>query len=235
MRQDLEKFIRENRDKFDELQPSDAMWARIEKQMKPPVRNGRVRMLGYAKWAVAAVLVLVAGSLVWKYTQNPAKTSSVAVVKSEKDTGNHFVGNPNDSADRQMQPQDFAVGQPDDRDMVKGGHSRQRQVQEYIEPSVSQEELYHYTKLIEARQKQMEHLKQDAPQLYEQFSGDVQKLQESHTSLLHKLKAGYNDDQVLEAMLKNLKMQSELLDKQIEIIKFLKEKDHNNETNHHDI
>ncbi|MDR3711294.1 MAG: hypothetical protein P4L51_00640 [Puia sp.] len=81
------------------------------------------------------------------------------------------------------------------------------------------EEMYHYAKLVELKHKELKHIEKGEPLLYQQFAGDVNKLDSVYHSLERKLPTNPNREQLLEAMLHNLQLQMELLNHQLKIIR----------------
>jgi hypothetical protein len=81
------------------------------------------------------------------------------------------------------------------------------------------EEMYHYAKLVEIKQKELKTIEKDEPLLYRQFSTDVDKLDSAYHSLQAQLPRNPNREQILEAMLQNLQLQMGLLNHQLDIIK----------------
>jgi len=93
-------------------------------------------------------------------------------------------------------------------------------------------ELYHFTQLIELKQNELRQIGKDQPELYRQFMGDITKLDSAYTSLQKELPANPNREQLLEAMIQNLQLQTELLNQQLRVIKQIKQsKTSSNESN----
>ena len=81
------------------------------------------------------------------------------------------------------------------------------------------EEMYHYAKLVEIKQKELKTIEKDEPLLYKQFSMDVNRLDSAYHGLQQQLTKNPNREQILEAMLQNLQLQMGLLNHQLDIIK----------------
>lgn len=81
-----------------------------------------------------------------------------------------------------------------------------------------------YREMIGLQQTELKQLRNDHPQLYRQFVGDMNELDSSYQALKNKLPAYPNKEMLLEAMLQNLQLQSELLNRQLLIIKEIKQK-----------
>lgn len=91
-----------------------------------------------------------------------------------------------------------------------------------INPTYAKE-VYHFTQLIELKQEELKQIEKDNPELYQQFLGDINQLDSSYKNLKKELPSNPNREQLLEAMIENLKMQTELLNQQLQIIQQIKQ------------
>lgn len=102
---------------------------------------------------------------------------------------------------------------------------------EEINPGYAKE-VYHFTQLIELKQTELKQIEKDNPELYKQFTVDINKLDSSYFALKKELPVNPNREQLLEAMIQNLRLQTELLNQQLFIIKQIKQsKSKTNEKN----
>lgn len=104
------------------------------------------------------------------------------------------------------------------------GTTRQDQGDELlkdIDPTYAKE-VYHFTQLIELKQSELKQIEKDNPALYQQFLGDITKLDSSYKALKNELPKNANREQLLEAMIQNLRLQTELLNQQLQIIQQIK-------------
>ena len=102
---------------------------------------------------------------------------------------------------------------------------------EEINPTYAKE-VYHFTQLIELKQTELKQIENDNPVLYKQFISDINKLDSSYYALKNKLPVNPNREQLLEAMIQNLRLQTDLLNQQLNIIKLIKQsKSKTNEKN----
>jgi hypothetical protein len=102
------------------------------------------------------------------------------------------------------------------------GSDSQQDILDEINP-VYAREVYHFTQLIEIKQNELRQIGKDQPELYSQFMGDITKLDSSYNTLKKELPANPNREQLLEAMIQNLQLQTELLNQQLRIIKQIKQ------------
>jgi hypothetical protein len=89
-------------------------------------------------------------------------------------------------------------------------------------PTEYAEEVYHFSRLIEIKQKELHKIRKAAPELYKKFSADISRLDSSFQSLKKELPGNPNEEIVLAAMIENLRIQMELLNEQLAIIKKMK-------------
>jgi hypothetical protein len=102
---------------------------------------------------------------------------------------------------------------------------------EEINPTYAKE-VYHFTQLIELKQTELKQIEKDNPELYKQFITDINKLDSSYYTLKNQLPVNPNREQLLEGMIQNLRLQTDLLNQQLNIIKLIKQsKSKTNEKN----
>ncbi len=94
---------------------------------------------------------------------------------------------------------------------------------DYGDP-VYAKQIDHFKEIIGLQQKELKQLKKEYPQLYNQFVGDITQLDSSYQSLKIQLAENPNREMLLEAMIQNLHLQSDLLNRQLLIIKEIKQK-----------
>ncbi len=219
MSKKLEDFIRNNKNAFDEYTPSDALWERIEGKLdiaKEAPAKGRVFTL--KSWMkVAAVIALLVTTAVVFYNLNRTGSQAPEIASA---TGNETDSTPvmvNRSPEVTGEEQPLV--QNDSPHSQMAGNDLPKEKRTTPQRSMEEEELYHYVRLIEIKQGQMKELKKTEPELYKEFSRDAEMLETSYDALKTQLSKGVNSEKLLEAMIGNLKMQADLLNKQLEILK----------------
>jgi ribosomal protein S6 len=190
----LERFVRDNREAFDNMQPSPALWDKIGESIGEPKKSTtRVVRMSWARWAVAATLFLaLAGILSYQLFWKPQ-------------------GSDIQLADRNDTPA-TKIATPETIDPVVN------QIDPQYAKLVSQ-----FTEVIGAKQAELKQIEKDDPELYKKFAGDIQKLDSSYHVLRSTLNANPNTEQLLQAMISNLQMQIELLNQQLSIIQKVKQ------------
>jgi hypothetical protein len=190
----LERFVRDNREAFDNMEPSAALWDKIGEAIGEEKKSTtRVVRMSWARWAVAATLFLaLAGTisyqLFWKQQAADLPIAQHTDTPKEGSTASNVV----DPLVNQIDPQYAKL--------------------------VSQ-----FTEVIESKQNELKQIEKDDPELYNKFAGDIQKLDSSYHLLRSTLNANPNTEQLLQAMISNLQMQIELLNQQLTIIQKVKQ------------
>jgi len=209
----LEQFIADNKDSFNYHMPSEALRQRIQKELSSRKKQRKNKRVWIYKYSAAAAVIAAAFLLIFYYARNKneqagyhpsiAKTGSLPSTDSNKNKKEENLRLPIDSQGR------------------KGNQEIVIEKNEEVSPAeVDNEELYQYARLIEIKQQQMKTLKQTAPELYREFASDVEILENAYKDLKKQLtQQGGDKEQLMEAMIENLKLQTALLSKQLEIYK----------------
>lgn len=92
-------------------------------------------------------------------------------------------------------------------------------------------QISYFREIIGLKQEELKQLKNDYPDLYTRFVTDLNQLDSSYQSLKINLAVNPNREMLLQAMLQNLQLQSELLNRQLIIINEIKQKSNNHEKN----
>jgi hypothetical protein len=218
----LEKFILENREKFDAEAPDSSVWEKISEKMNPEANKViPLRSISFKRWlaaAAAVVLVGTAGLFFYSTRQHKPDQSVAGTNPGQSVPGNNLpvVLTPADS------PVTIAKTKPvvpENSNLTTPAKDNETKASSDIGDN---KEMYYYAKLIELKHEELKTLEKDEPLLYRQFAGDVQKLDSVYHSLKTKLPDNSNREQVIEAMISNLQLQIGLLNKQLDIIKQIK-------------
>lgn len=90
-------------------------------------------------------------------------------------------------------------------------------------------QIYLFAKLIQIKQTELKKSQRIHPDLYQQFLNDNNKLDSSYNYLKSQLLANPNKEVLLDAMIQNLQLKFDLLNRQLQIIQQSKHKKSNNE------
>ena len=217
MSKKLEQFVKDNRDEFDKFEPGPVVWNNIQQQLKrPPEKKGILISMNVLRWSAAAAVIVLLGVGVYYFISNSNNHNQpkqeIAGKKEAPKTNNLPVITPKDSL--KALPADTQNILPDNK--VKDDAP---QIAKNNDDADYNEEIIHYTRLVELKQNQLMKIKKDEPLLYQKFAGDINKLDSTFHTLKKQLPVNPNREQILEAMIQNLQYQEALLNQQLNIIK----------------
>jgi hypothetical protein len=181
MANEMERFIRDNRDAFDAHRPGPGVWEAIEKEIGTPMKDARVVRMRVFRLSAAAAVVVMLSLAAWLFTRQDTGAGAGPALASG---------------------QDPLVAQ--------------------IDPQYAQM-VAQFNGMIEAKQKEIQSIEKDNPELFQQFSADIRKLDSTYQVLRNTLPANPNKEQLLEAMISNLQMQIDVLNHQLRIIQQVKQ------------
>ncbi len=183
----IERFIRDNREAFDNMIPDPSLWNKIGEVVGEKKKTTRVISMSWVRWAVAATLFLaLAGTLTYMLFFRPV-TEKMPLAGHTK-TSSEAI--------------DLVLSQ--------------------IDPQYAKL-ISQFMEVIGEKQSELKAIEKDNPELYQKFSGDIQRLDSSYNVLRSTLNANPNTEQLLQAMISNLQMQIDLLNQQLSIIKQVKQ------------
>ena len=91
-----------------------------------------------------------------------------------------------------------------------------------IDPVLAKQQL-HYASVIETKRGELKQIEKEDPQLYQEFSSEIRKMDESYQRLKNDLPASPNQEETVKAMIRNLQIQAEVLNQQLKVIKQMNE------------
>jgi hypothetical protein len=91
-----------------------------------------------------------------------------------------------------------------------------------INPDLAKQEL-HYASLIQEKNQELQRIKAHDPALYNEFSSEIKTIDENYKKLKKELVSSPNQEETLKAMIRNLQIQIQVLNQQLQIIEQLKE------------
>jgi len=80
----------------------------------------------------------------------------------------------------------------------------------------------HYASLIELKRNEIKNFKNEDPDLYREFSGELKKMEINYEKLQNDLNNSPNPEETIKAMITNLQIQTEVLSQQLNIIQQIK-------------
>lgn len=211
MKERFEDFVKNNREDFDKFEPGPVVWHNIQQQLKKPAeQKGILISMKVLRWSAAAIVVLALGAGVWYFMNNNKKNADSFVSVKEKLAAD---------SQQQLPKQENIAQTPETAANPDPGKAVAKTESPAIEDADYNEELVHYTRLVEIKQNQIKKIKNEEPLLYQQFAGDFNKLDSTFHILKKQLPVNPNREQILEAMIQNLQYQEALLNQQLNIIK----------------
>ena len=76
----------------------------------------------------------------------------------------------------------------------------------------------HYASLVANKRSELKTLAKTDPELYTEFSGEIAKMDSTYKKLNNDLATSPNQERVLRAMIRNLQIQTEVLNQQLQVI-----------------
>ncbi|HVW15036.1 MAG TPA: hypothetical protein VHB54_14470 [Mucilaginibacter sp.] len=100
-----------------------------------------------------------------------------------------------------------------------------------INPEYAKQQVQ-YTSLIQSKQSELKSLTKDDPEMYQEFSKEIAKMDSTYNKLNRDLANSPNQEIVLREMIRNLQIQTEVLNQQLNVIEHYNQmkKDEKNET-----
>ncbi len=86
-----------------------------------------------------------------------------------------------------------------------------------INPEYARQQI-HYASLVETKRTEVKAIAKSDPQLYQAFSAEIAKMDSTYKKLNHDLATSPNQERVLRAMIRNLQIQTEVLNQQLQVI-----------------
>jgi hypothetical protein len=86
-----------------------------------------------------------------------------------------------------------------------------------INPDYARQQV-HYASLVEVKLTELKQIAKTDPQLYQEFSSEIAKMDATYNKLNNDLANSPNQELVLRAMIRNLQIQTEVLNQQLSVI-----------------
>jgi hypothetical protein len=205
MSKGLEQFIRDNRDQFDSDEPSERIWKKLEQELTDEQQNNQQQKSKGQKTIVLTIL----------------RWSAAAAILILAGIGIFSLLNNRSSDGGIVQQKPAPIDTPAIND----------QLLKEINPGYARE-VSQFTQLIEMKQNELKEIEKENPNLYKKFVTGIDKLDSSYNALKKELPENPNREQLLEAMIENLRLQTEILNQQLSIINQIKaSKSNNHESN----
>jgi hypothetical protein len=225
MEDNLKEFTAAHREDFDIYEPSATLWQRIETGIPPaPVKRMVASRIRIWQVAVAAAIVGFAFFLMTGLPGRNNKQRDTGIVKknvpvtaptlAEKETA---APTPEAPSTQKMSATGIVNTVP-----KKKYFDKKRNLPVDV-PLPDTDPLNTYAVNKKQERVVQSILKKEAPVLHERFSEDLAALQKQYALFEKELKKNTNRDQLIGAMQRNLEMQNELVNRQLNVIKEIKQ------------
>ncbi len=85
---------------------------------------------------------------------------------------------------------------------------------------------FRYASLIETKRAEIKAIERSNPELYKEFAGEIEQLDVDYQNLRSELPQTPNQEEIVEAMIQNLQMQLDILNRQLQIIQKISKPSH---------
>jgi len=220
----LEEFVQANRPAFDTEQPPVHIQQHIEQTFAAPkqTRTATTTRSLFVKISSVAAIIMLACFCTWYFTKNANNSGQQQLVANNTPT----------------KPVEKIIDTPAQQQQLTTAPAAADKIASIVTPQASttkevpasnahdddyNQEIFYYTKLSEIKFNELKKIEKEQPALYKSFAGEIKKLDDNYHNLQAMLKNGADRESVLSAMIANLKMQTEILSKQLYIIHSLKQ------------
>jgi hypothetical protein len=218
MKDNLENFVQRHRSQFDDEAAPD--WSKLEQVLWPEEKKkaGLIWRFKPRYYLGAAASILVAVFFIAKFNggNKASKVTTVSNPVINTDTSNR-INNDVLVQKPETAPTNLAKLNPSNNS-TNNNETAAPKINIVPEDNSLQEEVYHIARLVQIRQKRVEGLL-DQPQLYAKFKADMDYLNNSFNNLKQQLNKKTNKQELLEAMLLNVRAQERIIEQQLQIIK----------------
>jgi hypothetical protein len=179
----LEQFIQNNREAFDNCETPTGLWDKIDKSLGKEIIHHsepdeiiiKFKKSSISKlkiWAMAASLILLIGYVLVFYLNNKSDSTEQIIAEVAPQYGDKMV---------------------------------------------------QYTSLIESKREEIKQIKNHDPVMYQEFATEIEKLNQDYQNLQIELSQTPNQEDLVKAMVQNLQVQLDILNRQLKIIEKVKE------------
>jgi hypothetical protein len=228
MSKKLENFIEQHKDAFNDYEPSEKLWNKLEKELNNKqvitMQQATVKKLAIYKWVAAASVTLLIGLSIFYFT----KENIVApnnVVKQEVETPAAIesiikLDTPTiiNSPVIQQKEDKFIAKQVLPKEPVIAKQKRKVVDTLYDEMIAFAQTQKHFATLITYKEKEIKNLSKADTNVFKSFAADMEGLNKSYQQLNTQLPKTHNKSALINAMIYNLQIQIDLLNKQLIIL-----------------
>jgi hypothetical protein len=240
MSKNLENFMEQNKDAFNEYEPSAKLWDKLEADLK--INNvslhekAAVRKINMYKWVAAASVTLLIGGGIFFFSQKNIEQVQPSFVKQHDEQKAKESITIKDTLEIPTAPIQL---KKEEGFIVKQSLPKDKKIEKIISDKPENNEMLafneskeHFAKLITYKGNEIKKLAKNDPEVYKNFSEDIAELNETYKQLNKQLPKTNNKSALINAMIYNLQVQIDLLNKQLIILNKIetikKKKDYEN-------
>lgn len=203
----LERFVRDNREAFDDREPPNDLWQRIETGLgksTDPHASNEPTPTGTEQAGLSPTMPFTQihrnNRILGRWLTSWQAAAAVAVLLLVG--GAYFLNH-------------------------RYGVASHPEVAVAAGPTYASE-VAQYTRLISAKRMELRQMTESNPALYDEFATDLDRLERSYKSLKADLPTNPNQETLIQAMIQNLQIQINLLNEQLRVIQRINQQTHEN-------
>ena len=105
MPNEMERFIRDNRESFDVHQPGAKVWEQIEKEIGKPKPEIRIIRIAAFRWSAAAAVLILVSLAAWLFTREAQENGAAPAMASLDSAGTPSAPDTQDPVVAEIDPQ----------------------------------------------------------------------------------------------------------------------------------
>ena len=228
MSKQLENFMEQHKDAFNDYEPSEKLWHKLEKEINNKqvvtMQQATVKKLFIYKWIAAASVTLLIGLSIFNLTKENIVPAD-KIVKQDVETPHKTeptikIDTPTTITISAFTPakEKFIAKQAFKKEPEKRKPTVKIIDTHYDEMIAFAQTQKHFATLIAYKEKEIKNLSKADTNVYKSFAADMEGLNNSYKQLSTQLPTTNNKSALINAMIYNLQIQINLLNKQLIIL-----------------
>jgi hypothetical protein len=236
----LEKFVKDNREDFDKFEPGPVVWHNIQQQLNSqPQKKGVYVSMRVLRWSAAACIIAAMGVGGFLFMNKEPKQAIAGTTKTDTIPENNITKKEQQeqtASDSNQIPaapageiplkQNLAENKPNKTNNIAplkpSGKNNSAPVDKEL--MAYEQSTHYFAQLIVNKQTELKGLEKTNPTLYKEFMNDINDLDMSYKSLKKQLPQTQDRSRLIKAMINNLQLQIDLLNKQLIIVNQIESK-----------
>ncbi len=228
MSKKLENFMEQNNNAFNDYEPSEKLWDKLEKELNNKkvvtMQQATVKKLTIYKWVAAASVTLLIGLSIF-YFKKENKVAPGSIVKQDAETTHK--SEPTIKLDTSTTITIPALKATKEKFIAKQSFKKEAATTKpgvkkidtlYDEMIAFAQTRKHFATLITYKEKEIKNMSKADTNVYKSFAADMEGLNKSYQQLSRQLPTTNSKSALINAMIYNLQIQIDLLNKQLIIL-----------------